>query len=365
MTAEKKLKLMLLINWREEGKWSFLQFLKSRKHSIRILQPVSLKHVESPKITYISNYLSELYVPLAALFHRNSVDVVVSWQMRIGVFYGLFKRLLHPGKPPLHIVQDFHIDLTKPTRLYRLQIAFMKLALPGIDHFCCNSTEEEAIYSEMFGIPRDRIRFLPQISPIRWHRMSSGTVGNHIFSYGNSDRDFDTLVHAVSGLSIPTVILSQKYMPQVPLPKHVTIIRNRISENELIDWLATSRMVVIPMQDYRIAAGQISLLEAMSLGKPVVVARNMATREYAVHKESALFYEPGNSQYLSACIRYLWDSESAANEIGIWAKQACLHHIETRATLFTELLEKCAKTWDTVEGIARNRRAELGVPGEK
>lgn len=29
--------------------------------------------------------------------------------------------------------------------LIRFQIAPMKLAIPGIDYFCCTSTEEEAI----------------------------------------------------------------------------------------------------------------------------------------------------------------------------------------------------------------------------
>lgn len=337
-----QLKLLILINWKEEGRWSFLRFLKSQIEHTTVLQPLSFKDTVDSRLIYLSNYLSECYVPLMALCRRNTTDVIISWQMRIGIFYGIFKRLFRARKPPLHIIQDFHIDLTQNRWPYRVQIEFMKLALPGIDFFCCTSTEESLIYSRMFGIPRDRIAFLPLIPPNVSFELPAHPQNDYIFSYGNSDRDFDTLIRAVADLNVKTVILSQRYQHSTPLPENVFLIRNRITEKELTQWVISSRMVILPLIDYRISAGQLSLLEVMSLGRPIVVTRNMATREYAVHRQTALFYEARDSMELADHIMYLWDHFETAEEIGRQARLACQKLKDQRMTVLTHLLERCA-----------------------
>jgi len=261
--------------------------------------------------------------------------------MRIGIFYGIFKRLLHIRKPPIHIIQDFHIDLTQTRWLYWMRIALLKLSLPGIDFFCCTSTEEEAIYNRIFGIRPDRIIFLPLEPPSPYCQEVVQSRSDYIFSYGNSDRDYDTLIKAVADRNIHTVILSQQYRSGKALPKNVSLIRNRISDKEMHQWIAGSRMVIIPLTDYRISAGQLSLLQSMSMGRPVVVTRNMATREYAVHLETAMFYDAGNSQELADHIQYLWNHEDISEEIGKQARQICSKFTDQRNRSFIHLLEQC------------------------
>jgi glycosyltransferase involved in cell wall biosynthesis len=337
-----QLRLLILINWKEAGNWSFLRFLKSRVNQAIVLQPLLFNKAVNERLVSLSIYMSEFYVPLTALFRRRTADIVVSWQMRIGVCYGIFKRLFHSRKLPIHIIQDFHIDLTQSDWLYRARIAFMKLSIPGIDFFCCTSTEEEAIYSRRFGISRARIMFLPLAPPTPYCQEPMLTRSDYIFSYGNSDRDYDTLIRAVVDLNIRTVILSQRYRPRTVLPENVYHIRNRISEKELYLLIASSRMVIIPLNDYRISAGQLSLLQVMSLGRPVIVTRNMATREYATHRQTALFYEAKDSQELAGHIQFLWNHEDTSEEIGKQASLACSKFIDRRATIFTHLLEQYA-----------------------
>jgi glycosyltransferase involved in cell wall biosynthesis len=336
-----QLKLLILVNWKESGKWSFLHSLKGAVKNVDVLQPVSFTHPVSSRLTYIINYLSEFYVPLMAVLRKKRQDVVISWQIRLGICYGVLKRIAHSQKPPVHIIQDFHIDLTQNRWLYRFQLILLKLAIPGIDYFCCTSTEEEEIYSRMFNIPRDRIVFLPQVPPTIYFELPAQPPKDYIFSYGNSDRDFDTLIRAAATLNIKTVILSQRYRPNTPLPGNVCLIRNRISEKELTQWVISSRMVIVPLNDYRISAGQLSLLEAMSLGRPIVVTRNMATREYAVHRQTALFCEARDSRELAENIQYLWDHSETAEEIGRQARQACQKLKGERMVVFTHLLERC------------------------
>ncbi|MBA4369931.1 MAG: hypothetical protein C0403_20065, partial [Desulfobacterium sp.] len=260
--------------------------------------------------------------------------------------YGILKRIVHSQKPPMHIIQDFHIDLTQTWGLYRLNLALLKLAIPGIDYFCCTSTEEEEVYSQMFNIPRSRIVFMPLVlplveSPSRFEEPSHPKK-DYIFSYGKSDRDFDTLIRSVTSLNIKTYILSQKYKPKIAVPENVCILREYVSGTEMIQWIASSRMVVFPLKDYRISAGQLSMLEVMALARPLIITENMATKEYAVHKHSALFFDAGNDKELADYIQYLWTHREAAEQIGQQAQQAALKLNDNRMTVFSNLLERCA-----------------------
>jgi glycosyltransferase involved in cell wall biosynthesis len=341
-----QLKLVILANWKDAGSWPFLHHLKSKVHDVDILQPIFFKHPLGSRLNYISNYLSEFYVPLLASIRRKRFDVIVSWQMRLGICYGILKRIMHSQKPPMHIIQDFHIDLTKTRGLYRLNLALLKLAIPGIDYFCCTSTEEETIYSRMFHIPHSRIVFLPLVlpsieSPSRFEEPRK-TQEDYIFSYGKSDRDFDTLIRSVAASNIKTYILSQKYRPKVPVPENVRILREYVSGKEMIQWIASSRMVVFPLKDYRISAGQLSMLEVMALARPLIITENMATKEYAVHKHSALFFDAGNDRELADHIQYFWNHREAAEQIGQQPRQAALQLNDNRIMVFNHLLERCA-----------------------
>jgi glycosyltransferase involved in cell wall biosynthesis len=336
------LRLVFLVNWREEGRWTFLDWLGKMVQSVAVLQPVSFRFRYSGPLIRISHYLSEFYVPLMAALGKKRYDVVISWQMRLGVCYGILKRLCHPQELPLHVIQDFHIDLTKTRGLYRVQLALLKLAIPGIDYFFCTSREEEEIYSRMFRIPRDRIVFLPLTESSSNFREPRQSPKDYIFSYGKSDRDFDTLIRSVATLSHKTYILSRTYVPSVPVPEHVCIIRDYIPQREMVQWISASRLVVLPLLDYRISAGQISMLEVMALARPLIITENMATKEYASHQHSALFFKAGNDKELRDHIQHLWHNPEIAEKMGELARQTAMTFDHQRMTVFSNLLSCCA-----------------------
>ena len=342
MKVISQLKLAILVNWKEEGHWPFPAQLRQKVQSVDILQQLSFKIPFSGRLNYISKYLSEFYIPLLALIQRQRFDVIVSWQMRIGVCYGLLKRLCHFNKLPVHIIQDFHIDLTQTRGLYRLKLALLKLAIPGIDFFFCTSTEEEAIYSQMFNIPRNRIAFLPLVQAASIFEETSYPKKDYIFSFGNSDRDFDTLIQAVTPLNFNTYILSQKYKPKIPVPANVFIMREYVSDKEMIQWIASSRMVILPIKDYQVSAGQFSMLEVMALARPLIITENLCAKEYLVHQHSALFFKARSDKELADHIRYLWNHRESAEQLGQEARQAALKLGDKRMTAFINLLDICA-----------------------
>lgn len=316
-----KLRVLLIINWKEEGAWFVLEKTRGKLGILDILQPGDACPW-GERYGGLSVRLSDFLLPFLAMAGRKRYDVIVSWSMRTGIVYGILNRLFGSCSSARHVIQDFHVNMARKDWKYRLRLTLLDLALPGIDFFMSTSTREDALYSKMFGIAADRIRFLPVTPPPRYLAPREAVEGDFIFAYGNSDRDFDCLVKAVEGLDTCVIILSQTYRPRTALPGHVKLIDTRQDFDTLRKLILEARFVVLPMIDSKVSAGQLSLLEVMAMGRPVIVSTNMATLEYATHLESAVFYPAGDSSALRRCIELFLERPNWAREIGKRARIA-------------------------------------------
>lgn len=319
------IRLLLMIHWKESGNWDLYHAIKHRLARIDILQPHGFRYRLPDKLSHI---LSEFYLPLIALVQKNSCDIVISWSMRIGICYGLLNRVFKSSRSPKHIIYDFHIDLTRTDPRYRFRLKLLQMAIPGIDFFFVTSEAEKDIYFKKFAIGMEQMAFWP-ISPPRYLLETSYPTKDYIFAYGNSDRDYDTLVDAVVDIPVKTVIVSRTYMPSRALPAHVDLIREK-SWNALLSLIASARIVVIPLLSYRIAAGQLTMMETLALGRPLIITKNMATTEYAVDGKTALFFEAGDVETLNHHIQYLLAHPDAAEKMGQTARERVKNHAARR-----------------------------------
>ena len=101
-------------------------------------------------------------------------------------------------------------------------------------------------------------------------------------------------------------------------------------------------MVALPLKDYRVSAGQISMLEVMALARPLIITENMATKEYAIHLQTALFYSAGDVKALSDHIQYLLDHPEVAEQIGQKARESALKLNDKHMAVISKLIECCA-----------------------
>ena len=336
----KRVRLLLLVNWEEKGEWSFYRRIAERFGSVRILQPPLYARFTNPLWRRCCIYLSEFYLPLRALCARRSCDIIVSWSMRMGVWYGLLNRLSRSPAAPRHIIYDFHINPTRADLPYRLRLRLLRLAVPGIDFFLCTSRQEAAQYSGLFAISPRKICFFPMTPPPHYLEIEPMPRGEYVLAYGNSDRDYDTLVRAATGLPIQVIILSQKYLPQAALPGNISLITRKTVGRDLIDLIAGARFVVLPLSDGAVSAGQTAMLETMALGRPLIVTDNPATREYAAHNESALFFPAGRADLLKEQMQRLLEDQGAAEGMGKRARHASRELPERQVAVFCKVVEQ-------------------------
>ena len=56
------------------------------------------------------------------------------------------------------------------------------------------------------------------------------------------------------------------------------------------------------MEDEKLSAGQMVLLQSMALGKPVIISRTPTTEEYGEHLKTLYFVEHGSADAIRAAV---------------------------------------------------------------
>lgn len=331
-------RLLFLINWKEEGEWDLYRSIRDRWRQITFLQPYRISPSIRSRFNRFSMWLSEIYLPFVSLGRRYECDVIISWSMRTGVCLGILNRFLRSRARPLHTMYDFHINLRKGDACYRGKLQILKWAMGGIDFFFTTSNPEADIYTDLFQIPRERIVFLPMAPPRHYLTHYGFPRRDYVFSYGNSGRDYPSLIRAAEETRIPTVILTQAYRPARPLPSNVTLIRKKTVGLDLIRWIVSARIVVLPLQDVLVSAGQTAMLETMALGRPLIVSMNMATAEYAHHGKDAMFYAPRDAGALKEQMLFLWNHPEEAERLGRRARESAHEYPDRHVRVFLDTL---------------------------
>lgn len=156
-----------------------------------------------------------------------------------------------------------------------------------------------------------------------------------VLSVGNDvSRDFETLVRAMAhgDLAVATgarcTLRTDRPLELGPWTK---VCREPLTFVELRRLYAQADVFVLPLQDTIHAGGINSLLEAMSMARPLVVTRSRGILDYVEPGETALVVKPGDSAGMAAGIRHLLENPVEARRLGENARRWVLDHCRTPA----------------------------------
>ncbi|WP_203158528.1 glycosyltransferase [Methylobacterium aquaticum] len=230
--------------------------------------------------------------------------------------------------------------------------------LGEVDVFVVHSRREVALYAEWLGLPRDRFVFVPLSIHDEPRETREDEAAPFVLAMGSANRDYATLAAAVAALGLPTVIVAGAHaVAGLDLPPNVTV-RGGLTLAECHDLCGRARVNVVPLRNTAFTSGQVTVLEAMMLGKPVVATRAAGTEDYVIEGENGLLVPPEDPAALAAAIAALWDDPSARARLGKGARRTVAEGTTFRAV---------APAMATVLEAARRRAAGLsgvGVPGE-
>lgn len=199
--------------------------------------------------------------------------------------------------------------------------AWMKYCLKQVD--CCVvwASIEIDRYSKTYRVPADKFFFVPHHHTAKRYRFEVGDDG-YVFTGGNWSRDYRFFVEAVRELDYPCLIVTtraQVLLEGVQIPPHVRIVA--ATPEEFRQLIARSSIVVLPMQANELhAGGQQTFLNAMLMGKPVILTDPEGGRDYIQDGVTGRLIHYGDRAELAASIRELMSDPEKRAAMGAAAK---------------------------------------------
>jgi glycosyltransferase involved in cell wall biosynthesis len=231
--------------------------------------------------------------------HRAGDGAVVAWQPLVGALAGLLRR----GSAPRLLV--LNPILTAVARGGALQRAALK-GYSRCDRllFYTRPGLETAV---ALGLPRSAVRFVPL--GVRSRREEPAPPGDYFLGVGRDSRDWGTLAEAAVDLDMEVVVIGPASLPEAgPLR-----LGPQVSGEPFFALLEGAAAIVLPFARTDRPLGHLSMLAAMSVGRPIVVTRTPGVEDY-VTEEIGTIVAPQDPRALRSALQEMSDPTVAAEK---------------------------------------------------
>jgi glycosyltransferase involved in cell wall biosynthesis len=198
---------------------------------------------------------------------------------------------------------------------------------PQMDSIFLYAETQKAYARDVLRIPADRLHLIPFHADTRFYSpVPEAPVHRRISSAGLELRDYPTLIEAVRGLDVEVRLAAaspwskrKNETKARALPPNVSA--RGYTYGELRELYAGSSLVVVPLYENDFQAGVTTILEAMAMGKAVIVSRTSGQRDVIDHNANGVYVPPGDSAALRAAITALLDHPEEAARLGANARK--------------------------------------------
>lgn len=262
----------------------------------------------------------------------NQADVIVSTVDNVGVPLVFLSALGLIRRPILYI------SIGLPERMQtlpRLTRAFYRLLYRRIPAFATYGWDEAVRLREWLGLPPDspRVQFIPfGVDHLAFQPPPETKPEVEVLSVGaDMQRDFNTLLQVAADMPSASfrIITSERHAKSfVAIPPNVEVLTH-VPFPDISRHLASARIVALPCHENSYSSGTTTLLQAMAMGKPVVVSRTGATANgYALSDNlNCRLVAPGSASALAAALGELLAAPAARVRLGVAARQTIESHL--------------------------------------
>jgi glycosyltransferase involved in cell wall biosynthesis len=271
---------------------------------------------------------------MLGFLHRREADVIFTNGENVGMPLALlFRAAKAKGEKRVGHVTIGHKLSTK-----KKQLLLGKLGLHReMDTIFVYATTQLNWGKAKLGIPESVLKLIPFHADARFYRPLAHveTNPNLVSAAGLEWRDYPTLIGAIADqkqLSVRLAAASpwSKHTNETEktnLPSHVDA--RRYEYNDLRTLYAESAMVAVPLYENDFQAGVTTLLEAMAMGKPVIVTQTEGQTDVVTDGVNGLTVEPGDQAGWRHAIELLQSDPELRARLGANARR----FIEEKASL--------------------------------
>jgi glycosyltransferase involved in cell wall biosynthesis len=197
----------------------------------------------------------------------------------------------------------------------------------SFDHLICVCRAQADFAVNELSVPASKVDFVYDKVDRKFFQPQGTAAGDFILSVGQEQRDYDTLLKAISSTGIKLVIVASSRWSDRQMEvrlngtESVTVL-SHISYRELRSLYAAARLVVVPLFDVSYAAGVNTVLEALAMAKPLIVSSTPGISDYVIPEETGKLVPPENITTLKDAIHCLWDRAGERKRLGENARQA-------------------------------------------
>jgi glycosyltransferase involved in cell wall biosynthesis len=308
------------------------------RHGVELLDWSHL----GPAATRRSARLSLAHVR-AALPVLRDVDAVFSDGEHIGVPLALAMRVRRLRTP--HLVLGHHLTTRAKWPLFRL------LRPQGrMSRVLVHSSRQLELATAVLGIPRDRLDLLAYHADVDFWapgRDREATSEPLVLAVGREHRDYATLATACAGLPARVHVAAgslfspgaRRSDPQA-WPSNFTVgFADHLALRELY---ARAAVVAVPLVPTDFQAGVTTILEAMAMGRPVVVTATEGQRDIVEDGVTGVMVPPGDADALRDAVASLLANPRERRRLGDNAREAVVLRFGLNAytdELFRHLVE--------------------------
>ncbi len=237
-----------------------------------------------------------------------------------GLLLAYLQALCPWGRKP-HVMIDCLWDLRPGTARAWFKRQRLRLASRSVRRFVVWATHELEDYARAFGIPREKLVYVPFHTTAHDYDYDLRD-GGYLFAGGNSGRDYRPLIEAVRPLDLPVWIASTRpeLFRGVVLPPHVRV--EPTTPPGFRRAMAAARLVVIAMEGGLLhSGGQQTCLNAMFMGKPTVAVGRKWAADFIEDGVTGLVVDYDDPAGLRRAITWIVENPDAARRMGERARE--------------------------------------------
>jgi glycosyltransferase involved in cell wall biosynthesis len=241
-----------------------------------------------------------------------------------GIQYLAVHALLGAFAPKKRIAMLIH---NVSSRKRALPLATLRLATL-VDQFLCLSNRSKGELVDSYGVPASRVTVVgSRVDTDFFQPRAEVLVKAQVCSAGAINRDYKTLIEAVQPLNVPLKIAADtawqysamRNEAPITVPQSVEM-RSWGNYVNLRSLYAESAVVVVPLLKPMLSGVTVAL-EAMAMGKPLIMTRNPYVEDFLIDGKTGFFVPAKDPAALREKIAYLLANQREATQMGARARE--------------------------------------------